>query len=211
MSTWSWRNPGYAQDPDHPVTCVSWADAQAYALWLSEITGATYRLPSETEWEYAARGGTQTARYWGDGRDEACLYENIADQSLKRVRPNRVALGEPPYEFACDDGFAFTAPVASFRPNPFGVYDMIGNAREWVWDCFDKDLSRKPRDGRPLLHEDACTKTAEDILDISEVSYVVKAASYRYAPYGTRAARKGIIQINHRSANVGFRLVRELP
>lgn len=211
VDDWSWQNPGYAQAPDHPVMCVSYADAMVYTAWLSEITGATYRLPSETEWEYAARGGTQTTRYWGDGREDACEYENVADQSLKRARPYRVALGEPPYEFACDDGYVFTAPVTSFKPNPYGVYDMIGNAREWVADCFDIDFSRKPRDGRPFLDEVACIAAAETILDISEVLYVVKAASYRYAPYGTRVARKGAIQIDHRSANVGFRVVRELP
>lgn len=211
VENWSWQNPGYAQAPDHPVMCVSYADALAYTAWLSDITGASYRLPSETEWEYAARGGTRTTRYWGDGRDEACAYENVADQSIKRAKPDRVALGEPPFEFACDDGYAFTAPVASFKPNPYGVYDMIGNAREWVADCFDVDFSRKPRDGRPFLDEAACIAAAETILDISEVLYVVKAASYRYAPYGTRVARKGAIQIDHRSANVGFRVVRELP
>jgi len=211
VDDWSWQNPGYAQNQDHPVMCVSYADATAYTLWLTEITGATYRLPSETEWEYAARGSTRTTRYWGDGRDEACLYENVADQSIKRAKPDRVALGEPPFEFACDDGYVDTAPVASFRPNPFGVYDMIGNAREWVADCFDIDYTRKPRDGRPFLDEATCVAAAEAILDVSEVLYVVKAASYRYAPYGTRVARTGAIQIDHRSANVGFRVVRELP
>ena len=72
--------------------------------------------------------------------------------------------------------------MVSFLPNPFGVYDMIGNAREWVWDCFDVDFSRKLRDGRPFLDEGACIKAAETILDLSEVLYVVKAASYRYGP-----------------------------
>ena len=211
VENWSWQNPGFAQGPDHPVLCVSYADAITYTKWLSDQTGASYRLPSETEWEYAARAGTETARYWGDGREQACLYENVADQALKQARPNRVSLGTPPFEFACDDGYAFSSPVGRFQPNAFGVYDMIGNAREWVADCFDVDFANKPRDGRPLLDEATCIAASESILGISEVLYVVKASSFRYAPYGSRVARKGAIQINHRSSNVGFRVARDLP
>ena len=79
---WSWKNPGFAQTDSDPVVCVSAVDADDYAAWLSKKTGQTYRLPSEAEWEYASRAGTTTARYWGDGPDEACLYANVADRSL---------------------------------------------------------------------------------------------------------------------------------
>jgi formylglycine-generating enzyme len=87
-----WRNPGYAQDDAHPVVCVSWDDAQAYARWLSRQTGKAYRLLSEAEWEYAARAGTTSARYWGDDANRACDYANGADAAATAQLP--AALGQ---------------------------------------------------------------------------------------------------------------------
>ena len=78
--TKSWRNTGFSQDDAHPAACVSWEDANAYARWLSQTTGKNYRLLSEAEWEYAARAGTVTARYWGNDGDGSCEYANGADQ-----------------------------------------------------------------------------------------------------------------------------------
>lgn len=117
---------------NQPVVNVSWNDAVEYAGWLSRQSGKTYRLPTEAEWEYAARGGTSTRNYWGNGKDDACSYANVHDLTSKR------AFSDFTWEHHnCDDGYAVTAPVGSFRPNAFGLYDMMGNAWEWTGDWFD--------------------------------------------------------------------------
>lgn len=139
-----WRNPGFEQTDDHPVVCVSWKDAQAYVAWLSRTTSKAYRLPSEAEWEYAARAGSPTARYWGNGREDACRYANVADQTrAAQARP----APDPARLFACKDGYAFTAPVGRFHANAFGLYDMMGNAWEWVADCWNANYAGAPTNG----------------------------------------------------------------
>ena len=121
----NWRNPGFTQTDDHPVVCVTWFDAKAYVAWLSEKTGDEYRLLTESEWEYVARGGTTTPWFWGDSSEMQCRYANALDAST-RVYPGGVG---------CNDGYSRTAPVGSYRANPFGVHDMAGNVMEWVEDC----------------------------------------------------------------------------
>ena len=86
----TWSNPGFSQSDAHPVVCVSWDDAQAYVTWLSRKTGETYRLLSESEWEYVARAGTSTSRYWGDSETGQCRNANGADRSLQR---DAIAIG----------------------------------------------------------------------------------------------------------------------
>jgi formylglycine-generating enzyme required for sulfatase activity len=112
-----------------PVMCVNWDDAKAYVAWLSKITGKSYRLPTESEWEYAARAGSKGTRYWGDELDSSCQFGNFADQT------GAAALGwdkTPDKIFPCSDGHVYTSPVGSFKPNAFGLYDMLGNVWEWV-------------------------------------------------------------------------------
>ena len=139
-----WQKPGFAQTDQHPVVNVSHNAAVAYAAWLSRETGKDYRLPSEAEWEYAARAGTTTARYWGDGRAEACRYANVADETLRKANKDKA---DAKRYFACDDGFANTSPVGSFQPNGFGLYDMLGNVWEWVEDCYHANYETAPTDG----------------------------------------------------------------
>jgi formylglycine-generating enzyme required for sulfatase activity len=119
-----WDNPGFPQTDDHPVTCVSQRDADAYAAWLADRTRKPYRLPSEAEWEYACRAGTTTARFWGDDRDGARRFANVADHSFARETQESAG---PERVFQHDDGYAFTSPVGSFAANPWGLYDMLGN------------------------------------------------------------------------------------
>jgi formylglycine-generating enzyme required for sulfatase activity/class 3 adenylate cyclase len=134
----SWRDPGFAQADDHPVVCVSWDDAIAYASWLSKKTGRNYRLASEAEWEYAARAGDTAGRYFGDA--PICEFANVRDQSKKQLH----STGQ---FFACDSGFSSTSPVGSFPPNGFGLYDMLGNVWEWVEDCWGRSYVGAPVDG----------------------------------------------------------------
>ena len=135
-----WRNPGFAQGEDEPVVCVPWRDAQAYVAWLAAKTGRPYRLSSEAEWEYAARAGTTTTRFWGDSIDDGCRYGNIGDRSMHRE------LDLEPWA-DCDDGYARTAPVGRFLPNAFGLYDMLGNVWEWTADCWHEGYAGAPTDG----------------------------------------------------------------
>jgi len=130
----SWRNPSFDQKGDHPVVQVSWDDARAFCDWLSKKSGKTVVLPTEAQWEYACRAGTTTAYPWGDNPDDGKGWANCADQSLKEKLPN--AQIELTF-FNWDDGYVFTSPVASFKPNAFGLYDMIGNAWEWCQDRYD--------------------------------------------------------------------------
>lgn len=141
---YSWRAPGFAQTDQHPVVCVSWEDAQAYARWLSQRTGKAYRLLSEAEWEYVARAGSPMARFWGNGRDEACAHANVADLTMFQTL-NLQRDGER--NFNCADGFAHTSPVGSFRPNAFQAYDTLGNVWQWTQDCWNASLQGQPANG----------------------------------------------------------------
>ncbi|WP_374651423.1 SUMF1/EgtB/PvdO family nonheme iron enzyme [Dongia sp.] len=139
----NWRNPGYKQSDRDPVVCISADDALAYVKWLAATTGRAYRLPSEAEWEYAARGGTQTPTPWGDDTDAICANGNIADSAAAAHFKGWRSVD-------CDDGYVFTAPAGSFAANAFGLFDMLGNVKEWVADCWNDDLdgigpSAKPR------------------------------------------------------------------
>lgn len=127
----SWANPSWKQTDTHPAVFMSWNDASAFVKWLSEKEGKRYRLPTEAEWEYACRGGATTAYWWGDfPNDDAVGKENVADWSFRKSFPVLH------YGWEFDDGHAYTAPVGSFKPNAFGIHDMVGNVVEWVADYY---------------------------------------------------------------------------
>jgi formylglycine-generating enzyme required for sulfatase activity len=124
-----------------PVVGVTWNQVQIYSQWLSLRTGARYRLPSEAEWEYAARAGVVAAYSWEGGADQACRHANVFDQSGRHSNPQWY------WSAACDDGYAKAAPVGQFPPNPWGLYDMVGNVWEWVADCWNADYESAPDNG----------------------------------------------------------------
>jgi formylglycine-generating enzyme required for sulfatase activity len=191
----SWRNTGYVQNDKHPVVCVSFDDAQAYIQWLSKKTGKTYRLPSEAEWEYAARAGTATVRFWGDGRDEACQYANVGDlYGANRLKWN---LENKNRVFQCNDGFAYTSPVGSYKPNAFGLYDMLGNVYQWTQDCVHASYKDAPADGSAWLGG-KCEGRAQ------------RGGSWSNGPWGTRSAGRNGGPPKFRNLDVGFRVARTL-
>jgi len=179
-----WRNPGFSHSDKHPAVCVSWQDAQAYAHWLSTKTGHQYRLPSEREWEYAARAGSSSPYPWAG--TTVCDHANVADETLRLKHPAW------PIE-KCNDGYPFTAPVGSYAPNPFGLYDMNGNVMEWVQDCWSPQLQAS--DGRAPLN---CR------------TRVIRGGGWDLtASYG-RSAYRGKAAEANRGTGTGVRLVREL-
>ena len=180
----SWRSPGFSQAGDHPVVCVNWEDAQAYVRWLSSETGEAYRLPSESEWEYAARAGTTTRRYWGDDPDDGCAYANGADRTAKR-RFDGWLIAD------CTDGVLWTSPVGAYEPNAFGLQDMLGNVWEWVEDCWHDDYDDAPRDGSAWTRGGDCgrRRLAKDVGGCSPAAMTTSRERHRWARM--RRARSG--------------------
>ncbi len=128
---YSWKTPGFPQAGDHPVVNVTWHDAMAMAKWLSQKEGVTYRLPTEAEWEYACKAGTQTRYPHGNDPQTLTQWANLFDASATPHWQRWQDKALPG-----NDGHAFTAPVASYAPNAFGLHDMVGNAWEWVSDHY---------------------------------------------------------------------------
>jgi formylglycine-generating enzyme required for sulfatase activity len=188
----SFLDPGYVQAGNHPAVCVSWNDAQAYVDWLSKTTGKTYRLPSEAEYEYAARAGG-TARYgFTDNPAELCSFVNGADQSAKTA-------GLPPTTpyMACNDGFPFTAPAGSFAANAFGLHDLIGNVWEWTADCYAPDYSSAGSDSAPR-NEAGCT------------AHAVRGGDWFSTASSLRPAVRAKASPDAHNDDIGFRVVRIL-
>lgn len=154
----NWENPGFSQTDDHPAVCINWQDAKAFATWLSRRSGKVYRLPSEAEWEYAARAGTVSARPWDEAHitrghgstPSSCTAANGADLSTRRAGLDFPKVAE------CDDGYPYTSPVIRFAPNRFDLYDMIGNAWEWTEDCWLQDYGLAPTDAKPATEGANC-------------------------------------------------------
>jgi formylglycine-generating enzyme required for sulfatase activity/predicted Ser/Thr protein kinase len=185
----SWQAPGFVQSGAHPVTCVSWEDAVAYTQWLSQKTGHSYRLPSASEWEYAARAGNGPALPWSDNA-AACAHANLADESAQQRFPGWTT-------FSCSDGYVNTAPVGSFKSNAFGLDDLLGNVFEWVEDCWYDDYTGAPTDG-----------AARQSVDCQE--HEMRGGSWFSDPRHVSASYRNRFPGDYRSSTVGMRLVRTL-
>jgi formylglycine-generating enzyme required for sulfatase activity len=141
----SFLNPGFSQTGSHPAVCLSWNDAKAYVAWLSKKTGKSYSLLTEAEWEYAARAGSSTRYFFGNNEDDICRYANGVDRTAETEGKGKMVRAEGSVA-TCSDGYIYTAPVGSFLPNAFGLYDMVGNAWQWLEDC-SANYNNAPTDG----------------------------------------------------------------
>jgi formylglycine-generating enzyme required for sulfatase activity len=191
-----WRSPGFEQTDRHPVVCVSWSDANAYAQWLGKLTGRGYRLLSEAEAEYAARATArplETPIYsFGSDPKDLCAYGNGASQT------GAGTLGWERQQVApCASGYIHTAPVASFKANAWGLHDVHGNAWSWTADCWNESLAQAPADGSARTTGD-CTRR------------VVRGGSWANGPRDLRSAVRDSNATGERSGNLGFRLARDL-
>jgi formylglycine-generating enzyme len=198
----SWHKAPFEQTDEHPVICVSRQDALDYASWLSRRTGHHYRLPSEAEWEYAARAGTTTRFPWGTDENQGCAYANGGDPTLVRASPKIQGVIDESLRtgdagarlMTCNDGSAYTSAVRRYRPNAFGLYDMIGNVWEWVEDCWHESL---PENGRAKT-DGACKHRR------------VRGGCWNDYPEELRSARRSRLKPDARNNALGFRLAREI-
>jgi formylglycine-generating enzyme required for sulfatase activity len=190
----NWREPATPAAPadEHPVTCVSFIDAQAYVQWLSQVTGARYRLPSEAEWEYAARAGSTSLRPWGDDAGAGCEQANTYDvTAVAALRLGWVNAG-------CRDGYADLAPAGQFAANAFALHDLIGNVREWVQDCATASYVGRPRDARAWEWLGGCRQRVQ------------RGGSWLSSPDEARSAARFAADAEDRGDDAGFRVAMEI-
>lgn len=189
----SWQDPGFRQEPDHPVVFVTYFDAAAFCLWLSQKTGANFSFPTEAQWECAARAGTRSSWPWGDAPEGGRGFLNGPDISARKTFEKFADI------FDFDDGFVRTAPVMSFSPNAAGLYDMHGNAAEWCADWFDPSWYAKSREKDPVGPERG-------------VFRVFRGGSWAGTPESTRSAARAAHFPAMRSNDIGFRVAcQKLP
>ncbi len=192
LASGRWNTPAFAPGERHPVMCVSWDDAQAYVRWLSRTSGKPYRLPSEAEWEYAARAGDSA-----DKPADLCRYANSFERSGTAAFIQAFDWNRPGGD--CDDRAGMTAVVGSYQANAFGLHDMLGNVAEYVEDCEHPDYQGAPADGG------AWTTGCEGSFKIR------RGGSYTNGAEGLSFSRRGHAGAsNHSSMGEGIRLALDL-
>jgi formylglycine-generating enzyme required for sulfatase activity len=185
---YSWQHAGFEQTDEHPVVNVSWNDAVAFCKWLtSKERRYTYRLPTEAEWEYACRAGTTMRYFSGDDPETLARVGNVADAAYKAKFP------DAKYALKANDGHVFTAPVGSFKPNAFGLYDMHGNTWQWCSDRYGDKYNAAPADDPP-------GPTSGDFR-------VLRGGSWSDGPIFARSAKRSGITPGSRFDGTGFRVV----
>ncbi|TDJ57882.1 MAG: hypothetical protein E2O40_02235 [Planctomycetota bacterium] len=187
----SWRNPGFDQADNHPVVCVSWNDATAFCAWLSGVEGRTYRLPTEAQWEYACRAGTEGAYGWGNDPYRDNARGNAADETWMERFPDMVG-------FTWTDGYVFTSPVASFPTNDWGMFDVHGNVQEWCVDVY-----------APYDAATAIDPVGPSVAIGDRSPRVLRGGSFASLPAACRAAHRDASPPNSSFVTVGFRVVLE--
>jgi sulfatase modifying factor 1 len=188
-----WRNTGWSQTGDHPVVNVSWNDAVAFCRWLSQVENRIYRLPTEAEWEYACRGGTQTRYFTGDSIEDLAAAANLGDESFRQVvrrEYSDVVL------VAGQEGPSFTTPVGKFQPNNFGLCDMHGNVFEWCADWYGSNYYQES----PLVDPAGPT---------SGTKHVIRGGSFFNSPFYSRSSFRNGFPSDARVPYLGFRCVME--
>ena len=185
----TWQNLGRAFQDNYPASCIGWDAANAYTRWLSIKTGANYRLPTESEFEYAVRAGSTTRYHFGDDIEGWCEYGNVSDASFNRLYPEK-------FSTECNDGYESMAPVGQFKPNAFGIYDMTGNVWEWLQDCYEKSYANAPTDGSALV-KDGCEARS------------VRGNSWGYDLPALRSADRGDDAPGLLIDGIGFRVARD--
>ena len=204
-----WESPGFDQEDDHCVVGVSYRDAQEFCRWLSQKEGRTYRLPTEAEWEYAARAGTETYFSFGDQYQQTIhQHANIGNVELEKAAPGRVMrqwlvdVQRDP-----DDGYVFTSPASSYPANAWGLHDMHGNAWEWCEDRYlDTFYDQFKADGHQRLR-----KRAIDPMNLESWTQhgdyrSIRGGSWFTSPIQARSAVRGYFESSDAACYVGFRV-----
>jgi formylglycine-generating enzyme required for sulfatase activity len=185
-----WNNVVYSERDNQPVVCISHNDATAFIEWLNRDSAERYRLPTEAEWEYAARAGSTGKYSFGDSESALCSHANGADLSAKRQYSGWTTSD-------CTDDHVYTAPVGSFQANAFGLYDMHGNVWEWTQDCWKEDYKNAPSNGRAITDGDCARR-------------VLRGGSWLGKPIGLRSAYRNGDGTDDRDGRFGLRLARDL-
>lgn len=190
--TWESDHVGRRAADDLPVTHVSWSDARAYVDWLAKESGKPYRLPSEAEFEYVLRAGSQTRYPWGED-NPVRVVGNVTGQKDRSASGRNWVNAFPGY----DDGFWGPAPTRHYEPNAFGVHGLVGNVSEWVEDCWHDNYQRAPSDGSAWVNP-GCPRR------------VVRGASWASSPEQVRSAFRLAAAAETTNARLGFRVARDL-
>jgi formylglycine-generating enzyme required for sulfatase activity len=213
----NWRTPGFEQADDHPVTCVSHRDALAFCEWRGKQEGATYRLPTEAQWEYAARASSDTIYAGGDTPDTLTAYGNIGDAALEAVHPGAVKRQQVSQLKPGDgDGVVYTAPVGKFKPNAWGLYDMHGNVWEWCsdryYDRYYDELTKAARQ-KGSWAKPAPTVDPTGPETTPQHKYgdwrSMRGGSWYTGPMASRSASRAFGEASDAFCYTGFRVVRD--
>ena len=212
----TWKSPGFEQLDSHPVVAVSWKDAVAYCEWLSKVSGKTCRLPTEAEWEYACRAGTDTWYSWGNYPDPAYTHANVADGSLEAKYPKTTSF-QRAVKLGADegDGAVFTAKAGSYKPNPWGLHDMHGNVWEWCQDRWKADAYKLAHKGltrsqwKDALMTDPAWMEATPQHEYGDWR-VMRGGGWTNAPASCRSSIRTYAEAGDAVVYTGFRVLREL-